>query len=281
MGELCALPGQNTYQLGVAGDSFNTAVYLARSGLATDYLTCLGDDDVSATIMARLHEEGIGSELVKTVPGRQAGIYLVRNDPDGERHFTYWRERSAARQLFDHSVEIKFASAFYFTGITLAVCRSGIANLVHLLAALKDRSCAVYFDPNYRPALWDSVEQARQAMRQVLPFCNAVFPTLDDEDALWGIDDASACNDFYRQLGIEEVVVKAPDLTAHVWGVDQYFCQRAARVEPVDTTGAGDAFNAGYLSVRLTGGDVEAAVAAAQSLAASVVQHQGALIPRR
>ena len=271
----------DSYRLSAAGDTFNTAVYLARSGIPTEYLTCLGDDPVSSTLLASLAEEGIAADRIKTLPGRSAGIYLVSNEPDGERHFTYWREQSAARSLFEEPIELPGVSGFYFSGITLAIARNGIENLLHLLASLSESSCAIYFDPNYRPALWDDANQAREIVRRVLPFCNAVFPTLEDERLLWGVDSVESCRDFYGQEGIGEIVVKAPDLTAHAWMSDEYVCRQAARVQPLDTTGAGDAFNAGYLSVRLTGGDVESALGAAQALSALVVQHQGAILPRQ
>jgi 2-dehydro-3-deoxygluconokinase len=195
MGEFAAVPGEDTYRLDVAGDTFNTAVYLARQGLTVEYLTRLGDDDVSSIILARLAEEGIGRDAIRVQPGRQAGIYMIRNDPDGERHFTYWRGQSAARGLFDEPVTLAGISHFYFTGITLAVCRDGIDNLLQLLASLKTDGCAILFDPNYRPALWDDAGQARTLMERVIPVCDTVFPTLEDERMLWGIEDADASRD--------------------------------------------------------------------------------------
>mgnify|MGYP001817276892 FL=1 len=217
MGELCALPGEDVYQLAAAGDSYNTAVYLARAGIPTDYLTCLGDDPLSSSLMAHMREQGIGCEQVRILPGRQAGIYMVSNDAEGERHFTYWRRDSAARALFENPLALTDLSGFYFTGITLAIARSGIDNLQRLLANLREASCAIIFDPNYRPALWDDGDQAREIIRKILPLCDLVLPTLEDEHQLWGIDDVKDCVAFYRDLGVGEVVVKAPDLTAHVW----------------------------------------------------------------
>ena len=115
---------------------------------------------------------------------------------------------------------------------------------------------------------------------QILPYCDVVLPTLEDETQLWGIDNVQSCRDFYAQHDVREIVIKAPDLTAHAWTGNDYVSRPASRVEPLDTTGAGDAFNAGYLGVRLKGGEVEQALEQAQSLAALVVQNQGAILPR-
>jgi 2-dehydro-3-deoxygluconokinase len=279
MGEFAASETGN-YRLGAAGDSFNTAVYLARRGLPVEYLTCLGDDDISAMILDRMGEEGIGRERIRILPGRQAGIYMIRNDPDGERHFTYWRGQSAARALFEERPRVSGIANFYFTGITLAVTRDGVDNLLELLAGLRSEACGILFDPNYRPALWDDPRQARELTQRVLPLCDAVYPTLEDERVLWGIEDADQCRDFYMDMGVTEVVVKAPDLTACAWHRSARAERRAARLEPLDTSGAGDAFNAGYLAVRLRGGDLDAALEAAQDLSSRVVRHRGAILPR-
>jgi 2-dehydro-3-deoxygluconokinase len=280
MGELAEEPGEGLYRFGVAGDSFNTAVYLARAGLSVEFLTLLGDDILSDTIMARLAEEGIDGSRIGRLPGRQAGLYLISNDPDGERHFTYWRDHSPARNLFDRPVDLPGVANFYFTGITLAVCRNGIANLVDLLGRLRRTGCSILFDPNYRPGLWDTVEQAQEHFRQVLPLCDMVLPTLEDDLQLWAVDEIEGARRFYAGMGVKELVIKAPGLVTHVWSATETVEKRAEKVLASDTTGAGDSFNAGYLSVRLRGGGVEEAIAAAQSLSARVVQHRGAIIPR-
>jgi 2-dehydro-3-deoxygluconokinase len=280
MGEFCAVPGEGLYQLGAAGDSFNTAVYLARQGVSVDYLTCLGEDRVSLLILQRIADEGIGSGRIRILSGRNAGLYLVDNDPDGERHFTYWRENSAARSLFEQPADLGGIGAFYFTGITLAVVQENMDGFLRGLSRLKEDACDILFDPNYRPALWSTTEAAREAVRRVLPYCDTVLPTLEDEALLWSIDEVKACWDFYAGQGVSEIVVKAPDLTAHAWTGKTHVTRAAARVEPLDTTGAGDAFNAGYLAVRLGGGTAEEALERAQALAARVVRNQGAILPR-
>ncbi|GAB2966797.1 PfkB family carbohydrate kinase [Amycolatopsis acidiphila] len=90
--------GARTLSLGYAGDTFNTAVYLARltppEAVEVDYLTRLGDDDYSAGILAAMRGEGLGTRLVDRVPGAQPGLYLVRTDEHGERSFTYYRSES-------------------------------------------------------------------------------------------------------------------------------------------------------------------------------------------
>jgi 2-dehydro-3-deoxygluconokinase len=251
MVEMAALGDPGLYRQGVAGDSFNTAVYLARAGLPVHYLTRLGNDALSAAIEDFMRSEDIATDLLTRCPGRQPGLYVINNDPNGERQFSYWREHSPARELFDQPIQLEGFDLFYFTGITLAVTCSGLQNLVSLLRALRD-----------------------------LGLCHILLPTLEDDTALWETPDVAACRDHYRGLGIDELVIKGPDLTAYAYGDGQEWVKQANPVAAVDTTSAGDAFNAGYLASRLDKGTLAQAITAAQALAAEVVQHRGAITPR-
>ena len=279
MVEIAPSGAPGLYQRGVAGDTFNTAVYLARLGCKVRYLTRLGNDPCSGDILNRLRAERIDDRLVQQADGRQPGLYLIDNDARGERHFTYWRDQSPARETFNTVPAVGDVDAFYFTGITLAVCRDGLENLLTLLDNLRSRDCRIVFDPNYRPALWDSGEQARDHYRAVLTQCDMLLPTLEDEVRLWGIDNVARCADFYREAGAREVVIKAPDLSAHGFSEGESVVIAATPVDAVDTTGAGDAFNAGYLARRLQGKDLGEAISAGQRLAAITVQHRGAIVP--
>lgn len=279
--ELSATGVSGTYHRGIAGDSFNTASYLARAGFDVDYLTRLGDDPLSAEILTRIRDEGIGVEHIDLCEGGSPGLYMIDNDEDGERVFTYWRDNSPARGLFDDALVSLDCTHFYFTGITLAVMRSGFGNLLATLRTLKSRGTSIIFDPNFRPALWESVEEARQYYGETLPLCDLVLPTLEDETALWGIGTIGECEAMYRRLEVGECVIKGPALKSVAYANEECFERQARAVPAVDTTGAGDAFNAGYLAVRFAGGSLGEAVKSAQHLSAQVVQHAGAICPNR
>ncbi len=77
--EMASVDGAGTYRRGVAGDTFNTAVYLARQGCRVSYLSQLGDDAYSTAIIQQLVAENIDTTLLRRVPGRQPGLYLIDN----------------------------------------------------------------------------------------------------------------------------------------------------------------------------------------------------------
>src|SRR5215813_8256790 len=78
------------------GDTLNTAVYLARLGVAVDYVTALGDDAWSQQMVNGWRAEGVGTDLVQIIAGRLPGLYVIQTDTKGERRFLYWRDSAPA-----------------------------------------------------------------------------------------------------------------------------------------------------------------------------------------
>lgn len=278
------------FGLAYGGDTFNTAVYLARCGLPVAYATALGDDPYSTGIVALARDEGIGTELIEIVPGRMPGLYLIETTAAGERTFHYWRERSPARELLDGAAAERIAAAMreagavLFSGITLSLyAAAGLDRLAGALGAARSAGVRIVMDGNFRPRGWNGdLARARAVFARFWALADVALPTLEDEGMLWG--DVASRDVIGRlgALGVSEIVVKqgAEGATFVADGVSGHV-PIPARVVAVDTSAAGDSFNAAYLAARLRGEDAVAAVNAGHRLAGVVVQHRGAIAPRR
>src|SRR5262245_54288241 len=124
--ELRQAPG-GLFSRGFGGDTLNTAVYLARLGVPTDYITALGDDRLSDEMIAGWQAEGVGTSRVARLKGKLPGIYLIETDARGERKFFHWRGSAAARRLMDLSETDTILQALggydlvYLSAITLSI----------------------------------------------------------------------------------------------------------------------------------------------------------------
>lgn len=280
--------GDGGCSLSWGGDTLNTAVYLARLGVPVDYLTALGDDPFSETMLAGWRSEGVGTDLVVRLAGMLPGLYAIRRDATGERSFYYWRQNAAARELFRHpdaagSVErIADYAWVYLSGITLSLYDdAGRALLLRQLDRVRGRGGKVAFDSNFRPRGWPDPATARTSFAQVLERTDLALPSADDERVLWGDASVQATVDRLRGFGIGEIVVK-DGARGCVLADARRETGVPARdgVPVVDTTAAGDSFNAAYLAARLHGASPTDAALAGHALAAAVIGAIGAILPR-
>lgn len=273
------------WRMGYGGDTLNTAVHLARDGIDTAYLTALGCDPFSIDLVDQWASEGLDTSLVLTHPTRSPGLYAIRTDDSGERTFTYWRDASAARAMFDCPgidaalTAAESADLLVYSLITLAILPSEARErLFALCRSVRNRGGRVAFDGNYRPRLWQSAETARQARDLAIACSDIGLPTLEDEAMLGGEASADAVAAHWTSLGCTETIVKLGSQGCRL--PDGRIVPPPEVLDPVDTSGAGDAFNGGYLAKRVRGECIEQAALAGHLLAGWVVMRAGAIPPR-
>ena len=114
------------FRAAFGGDTLNTALYLARLGIETSYVTALGDDTLSSAMLAAWSAEGIRVDEVLRLPGRNPGLYMIERNALGERSFLYWRDRAPAREFFDLADDFALERLarfdwLYLSGITLSL----------------------------------------------------------------------------------------------------------------------------------------------------------------
>ena len=284
--------GSPEYSQGFSGDTLNTVTYMARL-LDRDradlfYITAVGEDEHSAAMLAAWKSEGINTALVRRFRDKLPGSYTIITGSGGERRFSYDREKSAARDLFrdDYAISLQTSlkgfQVLYLSGISIAILTPEYReSLLDLLKSLRKTGVIIVYDPNYRAALWTSPGEAKDWAKRIYCEASVALPGFDDEKALF--NDATPEHTCARlaALGVAEIVVKNGSSPCTVaTGPDIADFPVTVQERVVDTTAAGDSFNAGYISARLSGFDIEASVRVGQSLANMVIQYPGAIIPR-
>lgn len=275
------------YRLGFAGDTLNTAWYMRAltrpQDVAVDYVTAVGIDPLSSKMLAFLKANGVGTRFIKEVPDRTVGLYLITLT-GAERNFTYWRNASAARLLAEDkealAASLSQADAIYFSGITLAILSPGHRrNLLSILQEMKSRGATIAFDSNARRRLWSSDRAMRAAMIEGYKVSTLALPTFGDDQALFGDATPEACAKRIVSYDVKEIVVKDGGNPCVVSLGTELFSVAPEPVQDiVDTTGAGDSFNAGYLAARLSNREPLEAAQLGHRVAGRVISERGALL---
>lgn len=283
-----ARTGGDSARIGVAGDSFNTAVYLSRAlgrGRVA-YVAALGTDRQSDRIVEALNAEALDTTHVARIPGMMPGLYLIDTDAAGERSFSYWRATSAARRMFaaESGLTLDFLDHFdtlYLSGISVAILDAETRDrLADALTRFRARGGRVAFDTNYRPVLWPDLATARAHMSRFLALTDIGFPSRDDEAALFGSDDPQAILARYAEAGVRMGALKCGGDGAIALDGSGLTRMPGPAITVVDTTAAGDSFNAGFLAALDAGQDMTGCLDTAAALAERVIAVRGAILPR-
>ena len=286
MAELSPQDDASIFKLGFAGDTFNTAWYLKRISPTTpvSFFTGLGTDTISDQLRGVIKDAGINDQYGVIVPDRTVGLYLISLE-NGERSFSYWRGQSAARRLASDPAKLTRAiddhDLIYFSGITLAILDTkGRASLLAALLKGREAGKVIAFDPNLRPRLWHCSDTMLQVTMEGAAVSDIVLPSFEDEAAWFGDVDPKATAKRYLAAGVSTVVVKNGNDPIYHHSVDAHGTVTVPPIAKiVDTTAAGDSFNAAILAGLTHAVPLKKSIATACQLAGDVVQARGALVP--
>ena len=280
--------GVDTYAMGVAGDVLNTAAGISALGGKSAFLSASGTDHNSLKLIERCDTLGVDTTYIKKIDSAKIGLYLISNDAQGERYFSYWRDHSAAHLHFYEADRLRYSleslaptGFIYLSGITLS--RTSPASrkvLWKWLAECRSYGETLVYDGNYRPLLWNTAEQALEVHRQMIGLSTIFLPGLEDEMALRpGTCEQEVVAEL-ESLSVPEIILKngAHGLKVYLQGqCTDLAIDRVADV--VDTSGAGDSFNAGYLACRLRNIPPVQASKFAATVYAMVIRSAGAIPP--
>jgi 2-dehydro-3-deoxygluconokinase len=277
------------FSLASSGGTFNTAIYLARAGVSTAFASALGDDPYSQAIVSLAEAENLGTDLILRAAGRLPALTLVDAGAQGQRRTHTWRDAAPARELFELpnwsrvAEGLLGAKLIYFSGVTLSLYSNiGLGRFLAAVELARGNGARIAFDGNFRPRDWKGdLTRTRTVFAEALKRVDLALPAYDDEAVLWGDPSPEATIERLQAFGVTEIVVKNGPNSALIAAAGKREAVPVPEVVvPVDATAAGDGFNAGYLAARLAGRGALEAAETAHRLAAQVIRHRGAIMPR-
>jgi 2-dehydro-3-deoxygluconokinase len=263
-------------RLRFAGAESNFAIALARLEVPVAWISRLGADRLGALIHDTLRAEGVDVRWVRSDHDAPTGLFYKWR-ADGRTSVAYHRRGSAASRMQPADVPdeaLEGASLVHLTGITMALGDGPRELVLDVARRARAAGAIVTFDPNYRPALWESPEAAARAMEPVL------------EHVSWylcGVDDALFEPDGVVERVIEGVVARTAGSALVATRDTRMDVAPPRREEVVDEVGAGDAFAAGFAFGLLQGWKAPECVRAAHTIAARALRGSGdwETLPRR
>lgn len=239
----------------IAGAESNTAVGLAKLGHAVQWISRVGDDEFGQYMLAFLRGENVDVSRVKTDARASTGVFFKERRRSDETRVYYYRTGSAASRLHPGDLDasaIGQARYLHLTGITPALSASCRETTMAAIRIAQAAGVPIAFDPNLRLKLW-SASDAREAFLQIIPEVQLVLTSLEEATLITGCETPAAAGQKLLEMGPSRVVIKQGAAGAVGIQADEVLHAPPLEVAAIETVGAGDAFNAGYLSGELRG----------------------------
>ena len=273
------------YNQSFAGDTLNFCNYLDKKKLNAFFLSAIGKSEINQSLLDFVKSKKISTKYIKQINQFEIGLYLIKNKDNGEKQFFYWRDESAAKHYFNNIdfvnlyKELKNFDYIYFSGITLSIIHiSKLNNFIKLLKLLKRKKIKIVFDFNIRPSRWNK-KNLNIFFDSVLKFVDICFLSGEDMNYWKNKNDIKSYEQIVRKYKLKHSIFRKNAKFTYVFlNKTRYVFKNKLLKRVVDTSGAGDGFNAAYLSNFIVNNDPVLALKAGSSLGSKIVMKKGAIV---
>ena len=239
--------GNPLFEANPGGAPCNVLAMLAKLGRRCALLGKVGEDMFGRQLKAAIEAAGIDSRGLVLDPRANTTLAFVRNAPDGDREFSFYRDSGADELLREEELPgdlLGETRIFHFGSLSLT--REPVRSATVAAAALaRSGGALISFDPNLRPSLWPSLDAAREQMLWGCSVCGVLKVAEEELSFLTGCqgleEGSRALRSRFPHIRLLLVTQGALGSTAF-WGDGSVFCPAYPQRAVVDTTGAGDTF---------------------------------------
>ncbi len=269
----------STFERKAGGAEFNFAIGCARLGLQTGWISRLGNDEFGKYIRNFARGEGIDVSEVKLLDQYSTSLNFKEIREDGSGKTFYYRHHSPTEALTEATLDevtLRNCKLLHITGVFAAINpHKNISLLKRAATIAKDNGAIITFDPNIRLKLW-SREEARSGLTELLPYVDVLLTGEDEAELLFGVHDPIQIAQACQKYDISTIAIKKGKDGASAFQNGELV--HAAAIPPkkvVDTVGAGDGFDAGFVYGLLNGWTLERTLKFSNAIGSLVVSVYG------
>lgn len=245
-----ALQQGGQFSAHLAGAESNTAIGLQRLGHTTRWISRLGNDAFGRFVRSAIEEEGVEINDVVMDDTAPTGVMFKEPQEDDETIVRYYRKESAASRISPkelNSMDFSSGKLFHFTGITPVLSAGCQAAVVAARELARTQGLLCSFDPNIRMKLWGETDY-RPLLRELMFGADIVLLGVQEAQVLLNTEDISEIFQILFAAGVQYVAIKSGSSGAWTGTPEEQFFIKPYPCVSIDPVGAGDGFNAGFLS---------------------------------
>ena len=277
---------EENYTQFYAGDTFNFAFYFSKEKMNVDYLTAIGNCEFSNKFLKLMKKINISTNLVFKDKIHNMAIHILKRYPDGEKKFFYWRDNSAAYYFFNDIKKnlslsiLKKYQYIYFSGITLSIMNEqNLITFFNLIKKLKKISTTkIIFDLNIRNSRWLDKKFMKKIFTTYLKEVDILFASGEDMENLYKNSNISYFKKIIKKNRINHAIYRLNSkVNFSFYYNDKFMIKNKITKNVINTAGAGDAFNAKYLSSYFKNNNINNCLKEAHNLGSKIIKYNGAL----
>lgn len=281
--------GNTLFEANPGGAPCNVLAMLKKLGKTCAFIGKVGDDMFGNMLKQIAEDVDICMDGLIMDPEVKTTLAFVKNFPNGDRDFSFFRSPGADMMLREDELPeeiIQNGQIFHFG--TLSMTHEGVCKATkRAIAIAKEHGAIISFDPNLRPPLWNSLDDAREQISWGLSQCDILKIADNELEFMTGVTDfdegAAILKTRYPNISILNVTAGA-DGSCSYFGEDKVFVPSFRLGGTIETTGAGDAFCACILNfvlehgiTNLTKADIMTMLRFANAAAYLVTTKKGAI----
>ena len=237
--------GNNLFEACPGGAPCNVLAMLNKLGRKTAFIGKVGEDQFGRLLKGTIDELGIETKGLILDKEIHTTLAFVHTFPDGDREFSFYRKPGADMMLTEDEVDydlIRQSRIFHFG--TLSMTDEPVRSATKkALEVAKEAGCLITFDPNLRPPLWNSLDDAKKQMEYGFQYCDMLKISDNEIQFVSGKEDYDEGIRYLQdKYNIPLIFMTMGKDGSRAYYKDMRVERKGFQVKAIETTGAGDTF---------------------------------------